>query len=206
VEWNGEFNGIAMISLYGINECGDGNPSETLEVSVGATNPEVDGADMVCDWSEEIYEVVDNEGSTYNWEVEGGTITDGQGTYIVTVSWEGEGNGSITVVEETAGGCEEVSELFEIVIDDCTGVKEDHQENQLKVSPNPVNGNYISVSTGTLEPVEIQILSVKGKMMSEDHVKGPSSKISISEFPKAIYLLKATYPKGNETIIKIIKN
>lgn len=206
VTWNSEFTGTAMITLYGINDCGVGGSSEAIEVSVGSPNPQVAGEAMVCDWSEENYQVADNDGSTYTWEVTAGTITEGQGTYMVTVSWEGEGQGTVSVSEETAGGCEGDSELFEVTIDDCTGFGEGNTANKLTVSPNPVNGNYLTVNTGSSNPIQIKIFNTKGGIVKDLSVSGISGKINISDLPSGLYFLKANTNSEKESIIKFIKN
>jgi len=73
VEWNADFSGTAYISLYGINDCGDGNPSNELEVQVDAIpTPDINGPDEACDNTSENYSVPENETSTFTWEVNGG--------------------------------------------------------------------------------------------------------------------------------------
>lgn len=205
VEWNTEFSGIALISLYGINECGDGNPSEALEVSVGSPNPQIEGEDMVCDWSDEIYEVENNEGSNYTWEVNGGIISDGQGTNMVTISWEGVGNGTLIVSEETSDGCTGDSEMFEVVKNDCTGLNELNPEKYLSVSPNPVRNGIFKVNTGTSKPVTIKIMNTNGMVVTEFQTDKNSYQVNFSDSPSGIYLLKATYENEKESVIKFLK-
>ena len=100
-----------------------------------------------------MYEAVDNEGSTYTWEVTGGTITDGQGTYQITVEWGGPGTGTVMVSEETANGCPGTSASFPVEIDDCTGLG-DNIANTLNIHPNPAK-DYVNIKS------ESQLTSVK---------------------------------------------
>ena len=205
VEWNAGFSGTAYISLYGINECGDGNPSTALEVSVGSPNPVIEGEEMVCDWSDEVYEVVNNEGSTYTWQVTGGSISEGQGTNLVTVSWEGVGSGTLMVSEETADGCAGDSEMFEVLKDDCTGMSDLYPEKFLAVSPNPVNHGVFKINTGTSSPVKIKIMSTRGIVVSEFQTNNKFSQVNCSDYPSGVYLLKATYENQKESVIKFLK-
>lgn len=205
VEWDDEFSGMAYISVYGVNYCGDGNPSNELEVSVGSPNPIIEGADMVCDFQVEDYAVEDHEGSTYTWEVTGGTITAGQGASTITVEWGVPGDGLITVSEETADGCSGDSEEFEVLIDECTSLRENDPENKLSVSPNPASGNFINVNTGNTGTTRIAIINIAGLVSSEHVVSGLSAQIEITDLPRGLYFLKATFNKTTQQVVKFIK-
>ena len=204
VVWSAEFAGTATVSLYGINECGDGNPSAELEVMVEGLAPEITGESLVCDNHFEDYGVIDHEGSTYTWEVSGGTVTDGQGTFMITVEWGEPGQGIVSVTEETANGCSGDSEEFEVTIDDCTGI-DDNLENKVSVSPNPVTGNVITIRTGSVTTTRIQIINSAGAVVSEQEVNSLSAQIDISGLPKGLYFLKATYDNETQQVVKFIK-
>ena len=194
VTWDIDFVGIAMVSLAGVNDCGEGNYSEVLEVAVGATIPEIIGEEIVCDFSSEVYEVAENEGSTYSWEVNGGSITEGQGTYMITVAWEEEGEGTIIVEEENENGCSGTSENFEVLIDDCTGIFDPKQVENLSVYPNPasniLNINFNSaINTNYL----VQVYSQVGQLMYSTDVNviqgNQTHQINIAHLTKGLYLV-----------------
>lgn len=68
--------------------------------------PVVTGTDPVCEGTTSIYSTPNVAGHTYNWTVAGGTITAGQGTNSITVSWTTPGSATVTVNESiTATGC-----------------------------------------------------------------------------------------------------
>lgn len=194
VTWNAEFTGTAMISLYGINDCGSGGSSEAIEVSVGAPNPEINGAEMACDWSDEFYQVVENEGSTYTWEVTGGSISEGQGTYMITVSWEGEGSGTVSVNEETTGGCEGSSEVFEVVIDDCTGLNENVLDKLVSVNPNPAKEFTMLKSESRIN--NVTIIHAGSGVVSINEVDNNQYKLNTSHLDSGIYILKMNTEDG----------
>jgi hypothetical protein len=189
------------VSVYGVNECGEGNSSEELEISVGAPNPQISGADVVCDWSDEYYEVAENEGSTYTWIVTGGTITEGQGTYMITVAWSGEGSGTVAVEEETVDGCTGQSETFEVLVDDCTDINEGALISDIKVYPNPAS-HTISVSSNIImgEDVTIYIFNTMGQAMYNSQFSATGSKqiqnIDINNLPKGLYIVSLTTKQG----------
>lgn len=201
VTWNSEFNGTATISLFGINDCGDGNPSELLEVSVGAPSPVVIGESMVCDFSDEIYEVANNEGSTYSWVVTGGTISEGQGTSMITVAWQGVGSGSVSVDEETADGCSGSSEEFAVEIDDCTGFEDIIFKNTITISPNPAIDRFTLTSVNEL--IEVSILQLGAQSIQTFKANGNKTEINTSHLRQGIYLLKVVTDQGI-TIKKLI--
>jgi len=209
VDWNMEFSGIALISLYGVNECGDGNSSEALEVSVGAPNPVITGQSMVCDWSEEMYEVADNEGSTYTWEALGGNISEGQGTSEATVSWESEGNGTLIVSEININGCEGSSEIFDVTIDDCTSLDEQHPEKLLAVYPNPAR-NQLTVEFNSDKQIQytVEITDMTGRKItgySEETHPGKNSRVmDLKQINPGIYLVTITM-EGNRWMKKLIR-
>ena len=71
--------------------------------------PVVTGPSPVCEsvnGSTATYSTPNVAGHTYNWVVTGGTITAGQGTNTITVTWTTPGAGSVNVTEAiTSSGC-----------------------------------------------------------------------------------------------------
>lgn len=64
------------------------------------------GPDEVCEGAVATYSVTDgNEASTYQWEVEEGTIQGLSNTAEVDILWDGNGTGKIRVREINKGGC-----------------------------------------------------------------------------------------------------
>ena len=196
VVWNSEFSGTAYISVYGINDCGDGNPSEELEVAVdGTPSPEILGEALACDFSTEMYEVEETAGSTYTWEVTGGTITDGQGTYMITVDWDGVGTGTIDVAEETENGCEGVSETFEVTIDDCTAIGENGMLENVTVYPNPARNNVnISLSVEAGKSFQTNVYSTMGQLVYSTQEVGNGNNqvinIDVNNLPQGLYIIQ----------------
>ena len=148
----------------------------------------------MCDWSDEVYEVAENEGSTYAWEVTGGTILEGQGTYMITVSWEGEGSGSVSVEEETAGGCAGSSEAFEVMIDDCTAIGENEQL-EFSISPNPAN-EFVRISSEHSIST-MSIYSLSGKQVETINVQAASITLNTSSYQSGIYIVRIVTDQGS---------
>lgn len=73
-----------------------------------------------------IYNIINTNGSTYNWGVSGGAIVSGQGTNEVSVNWIGEGLQKIWVEEESITSdtiCFGVSDTLSVLVFmDTTGI------------------------------------------------------------------------------------
>jgi hypothetical protein len=211
VEWSTEFTGTASVSLYGSNECGDGYASQELDVSVeGIPNPVVEGLSMVCDFDVTDYTVAENEGSTYTWEVTGGTIVDGQDTYMVTVEWGEAGDGTVTVTEVTTAGCEGASETFDVMIDDCTDINEMGTVSDFTVYPNPATDRLTVEYNNNSENIQQLMLynHLGQKVYQSEKITARGNQkleINISHLSQGIYFVKLS--DGSSEIIteKVIK-
>ncbi|MCK5134446.1 MAG: gliding motility-associated C-terminal domain-containing protein, partial [Bacteroidales bacterium] len=67
--------------------------------------PSINGIMIVCEPAQLEYTVTGFEGSTFSWNVSGGTIIGDASGMTVTVEWIDEGVGSVEVTENTTGGC-----------------------------------------------------------------------------------------------------
>ncbi len=77
----------------------------TINITVNpAPTPEITGVYEACKNTEETYEVQPVAGNTYLWEVTGGQIIGDPDNNTVTVNWNGDTGGSLTVTE-TIGEC-----------------------------------------------------------------------------------------------------
>jgi len=211
VEWSTTFNGTAYISLFGINECGNGNTSAEIEILVDAIpEPEIDGEELVCDNHTEDYVVEENAGNTYNWEVTGGTITEGQDTYLVTVQWGEPGDGLLTLVETSPNGCVGDTAEFGVLVDDCTGLIESEKLNYLKVYPNPAS-NLITIEFDSESKANstITVFNQLGQTLIEKEMNIESTKkvyqFNISHLQKGMYIIRIADGEGVITIKQFIK-
>ena len=195
VTWDAQFSGEALISVQGVNFCGDGEVSEDFEVSVQALpTPEVNGEALVCNDHFEDYLVEEAEGGTYTWTVDGGTITEGQGTYLITVEWGEPGPGLVTVVEETENGCIGDSPDFVVTIDDCTGIGERNLTSSVNVHPNPAN-DFVNIRS-EYQLTSVTVFSLTGEMIVNSEIGGFDYTINTSRYNAGLYLVKIVTEKG----------
>jgi uncharacterized delta-60 repeat protein len=207
--WDATFEGNATLTVYAENECGTGPESDGLEIAVAPSpSPELSGEAMVCDFSTEIYEAENNAGSTFNWVVTGGTITEGQGTYMITVAWDGEGSGTISVEEESINGCTGISDDFLVTIDDCTGIFDNESKSEITLYPNPAN-DYLTVSLASeVNSGEISVYNSTGQLILKTKFQDSKQELLIntSAFKKGVYLLKVQSGSAVLSTKMFIKN
>jgi hypothetical protein len=193
VVWNEDYHGEALLSVFGYNVCGAGEPAE-IEISIQSMpSPEIEGQQDVCDYQFEQYGVPFAEGSTYLWEISGGTVTDGQGTNMITVEWGEPGDGSLSVTEETSNGCVGSSEEFDVLIDECTGIDE-NLANAIQVHPNPAK-DFVNIQTG-VELLSVSVYTLTGELVVNEISSGFSYKLNTSGLVAGLYLLKINTQNG----------
>jgi hypothetical protein len=212
VTWAEGFTGTAMISVFGINDCGDGDPSEALEVTVDTLpNPEIIGEDQVCDNTSEIYSTTQNGSSTFTWVVTGGEIAEGQGTNAITVNWGEAGDGALAVTEETENGCTGSSDTLDVFIDDCTGIGELNTKNEFRIYPNPADQMINVIYSGDgIRDIRIIIFNHLGQMVRTKEMKANKGsnafEINVEDLTNGLYFIKLQ--SGNDLLMKkqFIKN
>ncbi len=187
--WDDSYSDLANLSVYGTNACGDGPLSDELEITVlMAPAPEISGPANVCSGSTEDYMTVENPGNTYDWEVSGGTIVSGAGTYQISVEWGDPGSGYVMVTEDN-GTCSTTTEQFEILIGP-TGIG-DNELHKLKVYPNPA-GNVLNIDLGNIRELKdgmISLVNIHGHVINSVKVIEGSRNIRIntSGFAPGLY-------------------
>lgn len=112
-----------------------------------------------------VYSYPGGVGSTFDWVVEGGVITEGQGTNEVTVVWQEGGMESLSVLETTEEGC--LGEVVELDIDVISDVAH-FERGDLRVYPNPTRGlvriDFPGIHTSS---DVLQLLTLEGQLVKE---------------------------------------
>lgn len=202
VEWSESFSGTAYLSVYGTNDCGDGTPSDDLEVTVTEIPvPEVIGESMVCKNHEHIYSTEENTGSTYNWTVIGGDIISASTTtFSITVLWNTVGYGSVHVTEISSGLCEGSSDTLDVFVDDCTNIGENDLR-KFNVYPNPAKTSItVDYSFENEKYFDLIIVNQFGQKIYNqrfNNAKNGIDKIDISSFKSGLYFIKVITSSGS---------
>jgi uncharacterized delta-60 repeat protein len=195
IEWSDSFIGDAFLSVHAENLCGEGAESEALRIEIDATdNPQVNGPESSCRGWTLPYETVFHEGSSYFWQVSGGTIVSGAGTSSVTIIWEIVGKGAINVIEINSNGCEGLAPDFTVIVDECVGFSQHGEDQKLKVFPNPSAGMVTVDGLGIYPEVStLRIVDLSARVLFTISVPHQVNSLIISESDRltpGIYLVE----------------
>ena len=118
----------------------------------------ISGANSVASGVTQTYSVTASLGSSYTWQVVGGTGS--STTNSISVTWNTSGLGYTTgylhVTELGANGCSGVQKDLPVTVQDITSTTSPEIQEQTKIYPNPSKGNLI---IETPEPMEKVILT-----------------------------------------------
>lgn len=191
IDWNDTFDGIAYISVAGVNSCFTGSYSDNLAVTVNASPvPVVSGDIDVCDWEAgHLYTTPSVEGNTYSWETYNGHITDGAGTNEVTVTWHDAGTGWIKVTE-TNGTCSVTTIQYTVNIADCVGIGES-SDGSFSIYPNPVKDELMIQFAGQSRNSRMIVVNQLGQVIC-DRMTGGDQQVIIntSDYSIGVYAIR----------------
>lgn len=202
IEWDIDFAGTAYLTAQGVNDCGAGPVSDQTDIEVSQSPvPEVAGETLVCDNEPEEYSAEEITGSTYDWEIVGGTITSGAGTSIITVMWGNPGTGSVKVTETSAMSCEGSSEVVSITIDGCIGIDEAIIENEISLYPNPATTNVELVFNEKAgSSYTVTVYNTVGQVMTEINGISFGEKqnvnIDVANYQSGMYIVNLVTKSG----------
>ncbi len=97
---------LAFLSVQVTNEFGCFVSSSFEVALIEAPQPVITGSSAVCaNATDIVYSTPLNEGNTYSWNVTGGTIASGNNSNELTINWDGNGTGTISLVETNYNEC-----------------------------------------------------------------------------------------------------
>ena len=201
-----------IYEAIGFNENCEEYMSEQVEIVVlELPSPAITGSALVCDNDITEYETTENAGSTYSWEITGGTILEGNGTHMIMVEWGEAGNGTIEVTELDANGCEATTAPFEVLIDDCTDIPENDLQNNIRIYPNPANDrlNIEMISDNQIKTLVVIYNQLGIEVLKTESVNSNMNnhqQLDISKLKKGLYFIKVQMSGHQPVTKKFIKN
>lgn len=189
IYWNNEYFGLAYLSCEGMNECGIGLISDSLEIEViESPSPEISGLTLVCKNNDADYETDYIAGTTYLWNVTGGEIIAGAGTNLITIGWGDPGTGYINLLETNAAGCEQQTDDFTVTIDECPGIN-NQSITSFSLIPNPTR-DWILIK-GNENILTISVLDIIGNVVINRKIFNKNEvRLDLSELPAGIYVFR----------------
>jgi hypothetical protein len=157
VTWNEEFTGLVLLTVYGVNNCGEGEASEALEITVTPLPAVYLGEDIEVCANESVLLDAGNPGATYMWST--GATTQ---TILADTTGFGLGVAEFWVQVTDINGCAETDSIA-ITFKDCTGIHNMSDNWQVTVYPNPNKGEFsIEMKTIRTQKVDLVVLNSIG--------------------------------------------
>ena len=156
----------------------------------------------------ETYSVPLDTGSTYVWNIKGGTQLTGTNSNTITVKWNVVSIGTVQVRETAKTGCLGDIDSINVALTPNTGIATVDFLNGLKVFPNPAN-NFVNIEFESLmkQHVEVSMLNMLGQKIFTETVTGfignYNRNINTSEIKKGIYFIEVKTENGS-TQMKIV--
>ncbi len=190
------------VSVVAINDCGQSpvaNKAVTVKVAPEAAGT-ITGKDTVCQNSaNHVYSVPAITGALqYVWTLPvGATITAGQGTNQVTLSFSStaqSGNLGVKGTNDCGDGAGSVKVLK---LNDCTGIDQKSLDAVVRIFPNPVREELTLSISGREKQLNLAIVDINGKTVYAEVLSGiPSSftkKLDMSGFAKGVYFVRLSH-------------
>lgn len=117
VTWGSAGTGLLSVK-DSIHATGCKTTSAAYTVNINTNpSPSITGFNSICEGTNQFYSTNSNFGRSYSWSVTGGTISSGQGTAGINITWGTAGNGSISLTETvTSSGCTAAATAFSVSI------------------------------------------------------------------------------------------
>lgn len=200
VNWNMDFSGEAMINVTGVNDCGNGETSESLTVTIHAL-PDVTfdmGIDSVCVYTG-TFELTTGQpaGGVYSGN---GVLVDNNNYYFDPNEAE-LGEHTITYTYTDENECVNSAEDA-IYVGECLGISEIVNGVFIEIFPNPNNGMFtVKLQSAKNEKLELSVLNSLGTVVyAESNIQLTNSftkLIDLSGNPEGLYFVKLYSGKIN---------
>jgi sugar lactone lactonase YvrE len=191
------------VSVTETNSFGSTTSSVSVTVASMPVSQTITGPSNVASGSTGItYSISVNSGSTYNWTVPAGaTITSGQGTDSIKVSF-GSTGGTVSVMETNFLGS--ATSSLAVSINAPTGISSvQNSLTSVEVYPNPFRAEVnITINASEVIPVILKVINMEGKVVYESGAFKTNERIILGkELPASgIYTVMAISDKGMKVI------
>ena len=136
--------------------------------------------------------------TTYSWMLNG-SVLPGVSDSCITITT----NGTYQVYYTGTNGCN--SDTMEYTVNDASLLSLKLSD-ALTVTPNPTKGSVtITLSNQTKEAIQIDVLSMDGKLMFSTELHNENNVVDTTKLPAGVYIIRAT--SGQNTYVqRLIKN
>lgn len=189
--WNSGFSGTAYIKVKGANQCGEGEWSDSLQISINS--PVVSN---IYQKSEFMLFCLDSE-FDYQWYYNGQPIASATKQFYYDENLQ-PGNYQVEITDKN--GCSAISVIHTI------GSRKKSLAETVKIFPNPAtNVAYISIDNDYSGKINMAVSSNNGKILEKSLVHKNVKSIKIdkntSKLTPGLYLIEFIFD-GNQKVIK----
>ena len=136
------------------------------------------------------YTIAQQLNHTYNWQINNGIVTAGQGTNVATVQWINNGTGYVKVEVSNPQGCKDTATLATKIGN--VGMNENIRYNSINIYPNPAS-NQITIDLPFYAvPVKgyfLRVVNLLGQVIHEEKINGQISTIDATAFNNGVHIL-----------------
>lgn len=207
VDWNNEFTGEAQILVKGINDCGEGDVSELLVVTIHAL-PSVQfemSVDSACVYTSAFeLNTAQPAGGIYAGD---GVFVDNDNKYWFDPAVVTLGEHTIIYNYTDEFGCQNFAQDI-IYVGECLGINEVLEGLQVEIYPNPSKGSFVvKLKSDNSESMNLKVLNNLGEVVySEGNIVIDQifmREIDLNGFSEGLYFINL-YSNSTSYIEKLI--
>ena len=196
IRWNQ--SGQQLVSVSQENRCGKTNPViKTVIVKSAPSQPSPISGEPQVGLGEQIYEIERIAGLDYRWTISGtgGKIISGQGTGRIVVLWDKEGDFELAV--EAQNECNfGPKRVLSVNVNVITAL-EPAPVTQLKIYPNPSQGQVTITSSGLDSWTNLIVFNPMGQLIQSQDISTGQTEINLSGLPRGLVLIQLQGKNGN---------
>jgi len=192
---------LGIDTLKGLN-C---SQSDTVNVFVNPkpSLPSISGPSALHVNEPGIYTVANHSNSAYNWSIDNGSISSGQGSYSVNALFGTAGTEKISVTE-TNLNCISDTSIKNVTVNVVGGIENNNPFDQFNMYPNPTTG-LLNIEFETSEKnIAIEVFDVIGKSVLKNNVQHTTGMfrqtINMASLVHGIYFVKVSAGEKNTTV------
>lgn len=200
----GAVTGSGLYWVIGVNgNCASAASGINYTVEAPPVTSLIFGNATPTAWTTETYSVTTSTAATFDWGTTGGTINSGQGSNIISLTWNGEGTDTLWVIETSTAGCVGDT-MFRVINKGPNSIAETAGQKPLQVYPQPATDwLMVQLPEAQQTPVRWQIADAQGRIVDAATVPANANfLLPLDAYSPGVYVLRITGSRSwNQRII-----
>lgn len=175
---------INGLSTFGSVTC---SGMDSFELEYHELNPiQLDGDSLAVPNQNLTYTVQSNLHSDFTWEIQGGSMINGQHTQSVEVLWQDTGVGFIRVSALDSNECMAFDSMVVMIGTNATGKI---GSVGMRLYPNPGKSHYTLEYTGFTNPMKYKVVNALGQLITQGEISNEIHHLNLESIPSGNYFL-----------------